>query len=58
MIKVIEASDVTPSKREKKELDAQENVKDDTTEAKKKKRKTTTTTSEKKGRVQDHYDHH
>lgn len=48
VIKVIEASDVTPSKREKKELDAQENVKDDTTEAKKKKRKTTTTTSEKK----------
>lgn len=51
VIKVIEAADVTPPKREKKQLDAQESVKVEKTEEKEENKKRKTTTSEKKGTI-------
>ena len=51
VIKVIETSDVTPSKREKKQLDVQESVKVKKETEVKEKKKTKTTGDDKKGGI-------
>ena len=51
VIKVIETSDVTPSKREKKQLGVQESVKAKKETEVKEKKKTKTTGDDKKGGI-------
>ena len=51
VIKVIETADVTPSKREKKQLDVQESVKVKKETEVKEKKKTKTTDDDKKGGI-------